>query len=45
MADTGLYEAARKDELHKLLHQQAQLKAEQEEVEMRWMELSEALEG
>jgi ATP-binding cassette subfamily F protein 3 len=45
MADTGLYEAARKDDLHKLLQQQAQLKADQEGVEMRWMELSEALES
>lgn len=45
MADTGLYEAARKDELQKLLQNQAQLKAELEEVEMQWMELSEELEA
>lgn len=45
MADTGLYEAARKDELQKLLQNQAQLKSELEEVEMQWMELSEELEA
>lgn len=44
MADTSLYEAARKDELQKLLQNQAQLKSELEESEMLWMELSEELE-
>lgn len=45
MADTGLYEAARKDELQKMLQSQAQLKSELEEVEMLWMELTEELES
>lgn len=45
MTDTGLYEAARKDELQQLLQQQGQLKSELEEVEMQWMELSEQLEA
>lgn len=45
MADTSLYEAARKDELQKLLQNQAQLKSELEESEMLWMELSEELEA
>lgn len=45
MADTGLYEAARKDELQTLLQNQGQLKSELEEVEMQWMELSEELEA
>ncbi len=45
MADTGLYEAARKDELQKLLQNQAQLKSELDDVEMQWMELSEELEA
>ena len=44
MADTSLYEASRKDELQTLLHNQAQLKSELENVEMEWMELTEALE-
>lgn len=45
MADTGLYEAARKDELQTLLQNQGQLKSELEEVELQWMELSEELEA
>src|SRR5690554_400421 len=44
MADTSLYEASRKDELQTLLHNLAQLKSELENVEMEWMELTEALE-
>src|SRR5690554_7604501 len=35
MADTSLYEASRKDELQTLLHNQAQLKSELENVEDR----------
>src|SRR5690606_14412444 len=45
LGDNGLYDAARKDELNKLLQQQGQLKAELEEVEMTWMDLSEQLEA
>src|SRR5690606_15871027 len=45
LGDNGLYDAARKDELNKLLQQQGQLKAELEAVEMQWMELSEQLEA
>ena len=45
LGDNDLYDAARKDELNKLLQQQGQLKAELEEVEMQWMELSEQLEA
>lgn len=44
MADTGLYDAARKDELQRLLQRQASLKTEQDSLELRWMELSEMLE-
>ena len=45
LADTGLYEDARKDELKTLLAKQADTKADLEEIEMAWMELTEALEN
>ncbi|WP_430460637.1 ATP-binding cassette domain-containing protein [Thalassolituus sp. LLYu03] len=45
LGDNGLYDAARKDELNKLLQQQGKLKSELEEVEMEWMELTEQLEA
>lgn len=45
LADTGLYDDNRKDELKTLLAQQAELKSSLEEVEMEWMELTEAMEA
>ena len=45
LADTGLYEDARKDELKTLLAKQADTKADLEEIEMAWMELTEELEN
>lgn len=45
LADTGLYDDSRKDELKTLLAQQAELKSSLEEVEMEWMELTEAMEA
>ncbi len=44
LADNGLYDAERKDELNRLLQEQGQIKGELEEVEMQWMELTEQLE-
>ena len=44
LADTGLYEESRKDELKTLLAKQAETKADLEEIELAWMELTEALE-
>ena len=44
LADTSLYEAERKSDLQKLLQSQGEMKGELEEVEMAWMELSEAME-
>ena len=45
LADNGLYDAERKDELNRLLQEQGQIKGELEEVEMQWMELTEQLEA
>ena len=45
LADTTLYEAARKADLQKILQQQGEAKSELEEVEMQWMELSEEMEA
>ncbi|MHB0817784.1 ATP-binding cassette domain-containing protein [Stutzerimonas stutzeri] len=45
LADTALYEAARKDELRDLLARQAELKACESALEDAWMEALEALEA
>ncbi|MBQ0780623.1 MAG: ATP-binding cassette domain-containing protein [Thalassolituus oleivorans] len=45
MGDSDLYDASRKDELNKLIQEQGKLKAELEEVEMEWMDLTEQLEA
>jgi ATP-binding cassette subfamily F protein 3 len=45
LADTTLYEAARKADLQKVLQKQGDAKSELEEVEMEWMELSEEMEA
>ncbi|MFT4766508.1 MAG: ATP-binding cassette subfamily F protein 3, partial [Oleispira sp.] len=45
LADTTLYEAARKADLQKVLQQQGDSKSELEDVEMQWMELSEEMEA
>ncbi len=45
LADTALYEAARKDELRDLLARQAELKACEGALEESWMEALEALEA
>ena len=44
MADSGLYDAARKDELNELIRKQGELKSSLEDAEMEWMELTEQLE-
>jgi len=44
LADTGLYDAERKDELQPLLQQQVTLKKNLEQAEETWMELSEEYE-
>ncbi|NNJ18544.1 ATP-binding cassette domain-containing protein [Pseudomonas putida CSV86] len=44
LGDSGVYEAARKDELRDLLARQAQLKAREAELEEAWMEALEVLE-
>ena len=44
LSDSGLYEAARKDELRDLLAQQAKLKVRGGELEEQWMEALELLE-
>jgi ATP-binding cassette subfamily F protein 3 len=44
LADTALYEAARKDELRTLLAEQAQLRGREGELEEQWLEALEALE-
>ena len=44
LSDSGLYEAARKDELRDLLAQQAKLKVREGELEEQWMEALELLE-
>ena len=45
LADTSLYEAARKSDLQNILQKQGEAKNELEEVEMEWMELSEEMEA
>ena len=45
LGDSGLYEAARKDELRDQLAQQAKLKARESELEEAWMEALELLES
>ena len=44
LGDSGIYEAARKDELRDLLARQAQLKTREAELEEAWMEALEVLE-
>ena len=44
LSDSGLYEAARKDELRDLLAQQAKLKVREGELEEQWMDALEMLE-
>ena len=44
LGDSGVYEAARKDELRDLLARQAQLKSREAELEEAWMEALEVLE-
>ncbi len=44
LGDSGVYEAARKDELRDLLARQAQLKTREAELEEAWMEALEVLE-
>ena len=44
MADSGLYDATRKDELNELIRKQGELKSSLEDAEMEWMELTEQLE-
>ncbi|WP_373386989.1 ATP-binding cassette domain-containing protein [Pseudomonas alcaligenes] len=45
LGDSGLYEAARKDELRELLAEQARLKAREAEVEEAWLVALETLEA
>ena len=45
LGDSGLYEAARKDELRELLAEQAALKAREAELEETWLEALETLEA
>ncbi|WP_025130899.1 ATP-binding cassette domain-containing protein [Pseudomonas sp. PH1b] len=45
LGDSGLYEAARKDELRDLLAEQAKLKVRESELEEAWMEALELLES
>ncbi|MCU1730693.1 MULTISPECIES: ribosomal protection-like ABC-F family protein [unclassified Pseudomonas] len=45
LGDSGVYEAARKDELRDLLARQAQLKGREAELEEAWMEALEVLEN
>ena len=44
MSDTSLYQEDRKEELQKLLKEQGDARAQLEELELTWMELSEDLE-
>ena len=44
LADTGLYDAARKDELLKLMNEQTELKAQLETAEEQMLELMMELE-
>jgi ATP-binding cassette subfamily F protein 3 len=45
LGDSGLYEAARKDELRDLLAEQARLKVRESELEEAWMQALELLES
>ncbi len=45
LGDAGLYEAARKEELRVALAEQAQLKSREADLEERWLEALETLEG
>ena len=45
LGDSGIYEAARKDELRQALAEQAQLKAREAELEEGWLEALETLEA
>ncbi|GHD60755.1 ATP-binding cassette domain-containing protein [Jeongeupia chitinilytica] len=45
LQDAALYDASRKDELQLVLRREAQLKGEIDELEMAWLEVSEALEA
>tara|TARA_R110000868_G_scaffold33587_1_gene121708 strand:+ start:6948 stop:8864 length:1917 start_codon:yes stop_codon:yes gene_type:complete len=45
LADSGLYEDARKDDLKQRLAEQTDTKAKLEDIEMVWMELTEQLES
>jgi ATP-binding cassette subfamily F protein 3 len=45
LGDSGLYEAARKDELRDLLAEQARLKVREAELEEAWMQALELLEN
>nr|WP_288500788.1 ATP-binding cassette domain-containing protein [uncultured Pseudomonas sp.] len=45
LGDSGIYEAARKDELRQALAEQAQLKAREAELEESWLEALETLEA
>ena len=45
LGDSGLYEAARKDELRELLAEQAALKTREAELEETWLEALETLEA
>ncbi|AKJ96982.1 MULTISPECIES: ATP-binding cassette domain-containing protein [Pseudomonas] len=45
LGDSGLYEAARKDELRDLLAEQAKLKVREAELEEAWMQALEVLEN
>ncbi|WP_260957226.1 ATP-binding cassette domain-containing protein [Pseudomonas citri] len=45
LGDSGLYEAARKDELRDLLAEQARLKVREAELEEAWMQALESLEN
>ncbi|SCZ07660.1 ATP-binding cassette domain-containing protein [Pseudomonas sp. NFACC37-1] len=45
LGDSGLYEAARKDELRDLLAEQARLKVREAEIEEAWMQALELLEN
>lgn len=45
LGDSGLYEAARKDELRDLLARQSKLKQREAQLEESWMEALELLES
>jgi ATP-binding cassette subfamily F protein 3 len=45
LADPDIYDAARKDELARLVREQGELQAEVEQLESDWMAAEEALEA